>query len=254
MKTAVRYPLFFLAALLFAACGKYDHPNAPDICQVTKVTYNNFGLPDSAVFTYNKKGNPVSIRRGQTSTGSPDLLFWYDKRNRLTDFIGIYSDGDIYEFRHKYTFDYKDRIVTDTQYVFGSLSNLPGSHPASLANIANYQYDAQDRIIRMDLEWPDYPGSAITNYFHYNQQGNIEKITDATGQVIFTPVYDDKINMNNLHPIWQFLSRDYSRNNPFTALTYDPRGLPLTIDFSSKTNSFFAGIYFTYMDLEYNCH
>ncbi|KAA2238841.1 hypothetical protein F0L74_21745 [Chitinophaga agrisoli] len=252
MKTNI-YLSLLMIALLFTACSKNDHPNAPITCQVEKVTYANFGLPDSAVFTYNKKGNPVSIKRGQNTTGYPDLLFRYDKHDRLTEFIGIYADGDIYEFRHKYAFDYKDRIVSDTQYVFGSLSGQPDAHPATLANIATYQYDARNRIIRMDLMWTASPGSVSTYNYIYNQQGNIEKITDASGQVIFTPTYDDKINMNNLHPIWQFLARDYSRNNPFTAENYDPEGLPTKIDFTSKGNTFFAGIYFTYMSLEYKC-
>ena len=42
-------------------------------------------------------------------------------------------------------------------------------------------------------------------------------------------VYDNKMNINRTNDIWQFLSRDYSVNNPFTAAAYNTARFPTTI-------------------------
>ena len=41
-------------------------------------------------------------------------------------------------------------------------------------------------------------------------------------------IYDDKTSLASTNKIWQFISRDYSRNNRELALTYNSQGLPLT--------------------------
>lgn len=259
MKTSIVAPysiLFMMLYLLFSGCKKNEYPHGPARCQIYKVKYyREFFDMDSAVFTYNRHGDPVAITRGVPTTGAPDALFWYNKRGRLTDYIGIYRDGDSYEFRHRYAYDHKDRIVTDTMYVSGFLSGYLGS----ISNITKYQYDTQNRIIRMDYTIPHHPGSGHSYLYTYNQQGNIERITDANGYIHATPVYDDKINMNNLHPLWQFLARDYSRNNPFgpTGLTgqtvYNQYGLPIDIDKGAGPAGEFANIFYNRMTVEYQC-
>jgi len=259
MKTLTVTPcsLFFMTIFfLFAGCKKDEQPHAQACCQIHKVKYyNDFNEMDSAVFTYNRKGDPVRITRGINTTGAPDALFWYDKRGRLTDYIGIYSSGDNYEFRHRYTYDHKDRIITDTMYVSGFLSSYLGS----VSNITKYKYDAQNRIIRMDYIIPYHPGSSWAHLYTYNQQGNIEKITDANGYLFAIPVYDDKININNLHPLWQFLARDYSRNSPFgpaghyEQATYDQHGLPVDIDKGFGPQGEFVNIFYRRMTVEYQC-
>ncbi|KAA2238863.1 hypothetical protein F0L74_21860 [Chitinophaga agrisoli] len=259
MKTFMVAPyctFLMVTALLFTGCKKNDQPHGPAHCQIYKVKfYQSFNRMDSAVFTYNKKGDPIRITRGLNSTGAPDALFWYDKRGRLTDYIGIYAGGDNYEFRHRYTYDYKDRIVIDTMHVFGFLSSYPGS----ISSVTTYKYDAQDRIIRMDRRMPDYPKAGYSYLYTYNQLGNIEKITTGGGYLSATPVYDDKINMNNLHPVWQFLSMDYSRNNPFGSTGrdeqtgYDQYGLPIDIDKGWGSEGEFVNIFYSRMMVEYQC-
>ena len=42
---------------------------------------------------YNKLGDPDSVIFENISTGEPNLYFFYDKKNRLTDCIGLYGGG-----------------------------------------------------------------------------------------------------------------------------------------------------------------
>ncbi len=43
--------------------------------------------------------------------GHPNYLFRYDAHRRLSDYIGVYDDGLHFEFRHRYGYDSKNRIV-----------------------------------------------------------------------------------------------------------------------------------------------
>jgi len=61
--------------------------------------------------------------------------------------------------------------------------------------------------------------------------------------------------MHRTHPIWQFIDRDFSINNPFQAVAYNSHGLPVAIQSppcsSSSTN--FIGIYYNQMEVSYRC-
>jgi len=253
-KVLVVIPYYVLfVTLLFTACKKDDHhPCGPQRCQVLQLKGNlGYSDDDSIVINYNNKGNPVSMIKPVPATGFPSYLFWYDKQGRLTDYIGIYMNGDTYEFRHHYVHDNKKRIISDTMHVFGRLSELP-FNPGAVSNITNYKYDAQDRIIQSQFIVPDNPAYNYTYYYSYNTQGNLEKITDNNGTVT-TFTYDNKVSMVSLHPIWQFLSRDYSRNNPFSASSYNAYGLPTAIDTGSKGFAYFAGVLYVKVNITYTC-
>jgi hypothetical protein len=104
------------------------------------------GNNDTAIFTYNTLGNPVSIIH-QKGIGD-NLFFKYDKANRLTDFIAMYGGsaqgGDEW---HKYTYDPHNttRVIADTTYIeFQSESGTIISY--EFTQLTTFKYDAQDRI------------------------------------------------------------------------------------------------------------
>ena len=64
----------------------------------------------------------------------------------------------------------------------------------------------------------------LKSTYNYDGAGNL--IHPASAGV----VYDNKMNINRTNDIWQFLSRDYSMNNPFTADAYNAAGFPTVVN------------------------
>lgn len=233
--------------LLVTSCKKvYDyidtHPNADiNICPIKEFAfsapYNNF--IDTLTFKYNIWGNPVSITRPDPRTGAPDYEFRYDKNGRLTDFIGLYSNGIWTELWHRYFYDGMGRINKDSVYVWANIINGQMSNPYdSYESLINY--DSKNRVSQETRIWD---GHTDVFTYTYDAQGN------KTGSI-----YDQKINFHRTNKIWMFIDRDYSMNNPFNAISYNSFGLPTKIGQSSTfSNGSFLTNYFTGVTIKYMC-
>lgn len=165
-------------------------------------------------FTYNKLGDPVSVINDLVCTGNPNLVFKYDKYNRLREFIRPYTNGS-YETWEKYGYNARNQIVRDTMYGLGVY-----------VSYGDIQYDAQDRVIGEH----DSIFMVATNAFLYTSSRSYSY--DANGNLEYPPgvsvSYDNKLNIHRTNKIWMFIARDYSVNNPFIATQYTPYGLPVT--------------------------
>lgn len=243
--------LIIVIPLLLNGCKKDDeHPDYRPSCYIQQLKGDLGFSNDSAVFVYNAKGDPVSVTKTIASTGHPNYLFRYDARRRLTDFIGVYSDGVHFEFRHRYGYDSKNRIVRDTTYTFGVLTDP--APQGFLERITTYTYDSRNRIVRLDGLYPPSGATYVYRYY-YNQQGNLEKVD--YGDFVTFLTYDNKVNMHRTHPIWQFIDKDFSVNNPFQAVSYNTRGLPLQIEFDdTKYDKHFIGISYRRLEVTYQCY
>lgn len=249
--TALSCAALSTISFMFTACTKDDHNHhGGQGCRVHQLIGRIGYQQDTITIKYNNKGNPVEMNRSFVSTGSPRYVFKYDKRDRLIDLIGLYNHPTNYEVRFRYAYDYKDRITSDTAYVLG-FTDVP-NRPEY---IREYTYDDRDRLVRFKHKNLIYPDSRWTYYYHYNQQGNLEKVTNENGSEIplFSFDYDNKVNINSLHPIWQFLSGDYSRNNHSVALAYNAKGLPTVFDHGEKMDGHFANISFNHVTIAYQC-
>ena len=200
-----------------------DH-NPASAYRIEKIAYSDVDQsPDSIVFTYNAWGDPVSGFRSRTSTAYTNFLFRYDQFHRLTDQINIYGVDLSYpvppESWDRYFYDSKGRIAVDSQYFFPDIVDgrpLKGEH--GIVTLFYFEYDAFDRITRVSM-------AADGNVFYINTYSY-----DSSGNLAGRP-HDQKTNFRRCNPIWMFLSRDYSLNNPLNAAyTYNRIGLPLTID------------------------
>jgi len=183
------------------------------------------------------------------------LYFFYDKKNRLTDCIGLYSGGsdsekNVFEW-HKYIYDSKNRIVGDTTYGFliyksGSLTPIPpvDDDEIEFYSLSHYTLDSKDRIIkRTRTRYPDMRIDSAN--YTYGQDGNL---------IVPNLHYDNNISFLRTHTIWMLLSFDYSVNNPFIASEYNSKGLPT--NFGPNTPQY--GNQFLYttlknMTIEYSC-
>jgi hypothetical protein len=254
MKTALipSFPvmLVIITSLLLPGCKKDDYyPDHHPHCRIRQLKGDLGFSNDSAVFVYNAKGDPVSVTKTIPGTGSPNYLFRYDAHRRLTDFIGVYDGGVRFEFRHRYGYDSRNRIVQDTTYTFGALTDPPPQ--GMLERITTYTYDSKNRIVRAEALYPPNGSTYVIRYY-YNQQGNLEKIDDGSATVL---TYDKKVNMHRTHPIWQFIDRDFSVNNPFQAVAYNTRGLPVKIESDpTKYDKHFIGIPYRQLEISYNCY
>ncbi|MCW3467736.1 hypothetical protein [Chitinophaga nivalis] len=241
----------FLLAIVLVSCSKQDasrqlQPSLAGtrILKLVGPSYLSSPGLDSAVITYNSLGNPTRVKRGYTGTGSPGYELRYNAQNRLTDIIWEYNGGEsigsYFESWHRLSYDPQGRIVLDSTYSFGVIGAhgplpRPDQTEVTLGNIFRYTYDGSNRIIKMAMGLsPTAPYYTIDWY--YNSLGNAYKITytsypfknnAGTPNVTDTyPTYDTKTNARRLHPFWQFIDRDYSKNNPFTASSYNIYSLP----------------------------
>ncbi|GAA3934118.1 hypothetical protein GCM10022209_30600 [Chitinophaga oryziterrae] len=249
-----------MTGFLLSGCNKFHEvpPHTPD-CQIVKLKGGIF-IGDSLVIAYSHNGNPLSITRASVGTGSPNFLFRYDQKGRMTDYYGVYeSPNPFFEVWHRYHYDAKNRITVDTSYSFGFIGpGIPLPDPQQghlfVGNISTYAYDIENRIIKST----DTYGSAsvaLTSLYTYNNEGNLVKITNqtASGTNTVTFSFDNKINLRRTHPIWQFLDRDYSINNSVQVFSYNNYGLPVEVNFGSHGLGTFASIPISTTTITYNC-
>ena len=241
----------FLAASLLAlvnlqSCKKHvDCKELEDlkICSIQKVIIHRTYYNDTATFTYNALGNPVKINVTHVGTGNPNYVFTYDAMNRLSRYIGVYNNGS-FENWVKYVYGADGRVSHDTTFTFGAYNGgaFPGGYWGHRIN--RYTYDAAGRISRVDTEQllPS-PGSISSRTYNYDAAGNL--IKPAT-------VYDDKINFHRTHKVWQLIDRDYSQNNPLTAVAYNPY-LPLSFNSPGAYPHNFQSFPINVSDFIYNC-
>ena len=184
------------------------------------------GNNDTAVFTYNALGNPVSIIH-QKVIGD-NLLFKYDNANRLTDFIVsyAYAPADGGDQWHRYAYDPHNttRVIADSDYISFSTDN--GTITSyDYTELTTFAYDAENRISKTT---ETVLGDTIVTAYTYDSHGNLE----TSGAV-----YDNKANVHRTNKMWMFLDKDYSVNNPVDngTYTYNRVNLPLTIAVSSAS-------------------
>ncbi|WP_126246192.1 hypothetical protein [Chitinophaga rhizosphaerae] len=242
-----------------SGCNKY-HDVIPHTagCQIVKMNGGLF-IGDSLVIAYDHKDRPLSMTRGSVGTGSPNYLFRYDKKGRLTDFYSVYEPPNPYfENWHRYQYDDRNRIITDTSFSFGYVGPgmpLPAPEQGHLyvGNVSTYKYDGENRIIQAT----DFYGLAtlITANYTYNRQGNLEKIVWQSGGSSSTQTfsYDNKISLRRTNPVWQFLDRDYSVNNSMKVSSYNRYGLPVDVDFSGHGSGTFATVQISATSITYDC-
>lgn len=221
-------------ALQLGSCKKIidklhkDPVTTLDVCAITKITNADEGRIFD--FTYNSAGDPISVVNNMVETGYPNFSFHYDASGRLIESIAAYTNGN-YESWHRYGYDALNRIVKDTQYVFGMMG--PEPDPASYFIMEHtYTYDASKRIIKDDIIYLQPASySPETQNYTYNSSGNL-----------LGGAYDSRVNLHRTNKVWMFMSKDYSRNNRIPATSYNGYSLPLGFNNAIPFNFLGIGI------------
>lgn len=211
-------------------------------CNITQIVVHDGSYnTTSSVFEYNQKGDPVTITPAQIGTGKPRHEFRYSNNHLLTDYIGAYENG-FFEFWYKYTYDNHKRIIRDTQYVFGEYLDEPTN--SFYVRVTDYTYDEQGRIIHTETTQLQPNVISFSSNFTY----------DANGNLVGPAGYDNKVNLHRTNPIYQFIDRNYSMNNPVAATAYNSSNLPLNFNNPPFSQNFF--LHTIYMDnstISYEC-
>jgi hypothetical protein len=245
--------LALTVAATLAGCEKMDLP--PDFrgnktCKIKKIVfYDTYHGTYSGNFYYNHFGNPDSVIYEQVGTGEPDFRFIYDNKKRLRETYAYYGPGFLsYEQWHKYGYNNKNQIVIDTTYIFGVIGGNPDEDPHTIKRISYLEYDQYGRIVKDSIRSvvPALPD--VVKQYDYDNDGNL--LREGF-------VYDSYFNPHQLHPIWKFLDRDYSINNPISAVTYNRYRLPLRFDVQLAYPYSYTFLYesrhLNKSDIEYDC-
>lgn len=215
-------------------------------CGISRIIVNNsFGGTNTITFEYNKNGDPVSVTPSIIDNQSPQLLFRYDKHGRLTDYIIRYDSTSFY-YWYKYAHDQQGRIIADTLYYTGTYGEEPTN--VFLTFYAYYQYDKQDRLVKI-IPVLTSPARPIgTNDFEYDANGNL---------IRSNPGYDSQVNLLRSSGVWMFIFHNYSRNNLVPATAYNSAGLPLAFDWNPLPYYFFGDLggywQLNHSTIEYTC-
>lgn len=252
--------LIFVALLQVVACTKsLDLPNNDSIsvetsdnlsfpttnefsnCKLRNVIYENEFVSESTVnmlFTYNAAGNPFSVTRTGPlvipTSGYPTLnyYFYYDQKKRLRRLLINFSDDpqnlNEYTEEHRYGYDENDVIIVDTTFYVD-----PAIMALGVRAIAKITYDSQGRIVKENIR-DFYWGTTRNPTYTYDARGNLAVPGWKSSG------YDNKVSIFRSHPVFQFLHRNYSRNNALPEAKYNSKGLPLAI---RNLNDGFFGAY-----------
>jgi len=196
--------------------------------QVTYCRIESFwerpGSPDQVfrVIGYNAFENPNFISTPFVATGSPFYTFKYDGFHRMREHAEEHANGTFNRLHH-YGINNDGRIGVDTMWTLGEINPMGSPTNYFSRTISMLTYDAQGRIIHSSNlttpgpAFPMTPPVASANTYSYDSNGNLE-VAGAT--------YDNKWNINRTNDIWQFLARDYSKNNRIHATEYNTAGFP----------------------------
>lgn len=222
--TLFGFSLTVLLGTSLSSCYKMDEyfpVKKPKHCAIKRIQFNEYFGNYNADFYYNKHGDPDSVIFGFLSTGFANYHFYYNRHKQLRELISVHPPSG-FEDWHRYGYT-NGQITTDTMYVWGSTEQDPEPNNYYSKKIIHLKYDAKGRIIheRWDHINPQYPPLEFSH--EYDSQGN-ELLPNTSLS------YDNYINPHQLHPIWQFLARNYSVNNPIAGSAYNGYRLPIAFD------------------------
>jgi hypothetical protein len=180
---------------------------------------------------YNQKGNPVLLNYSifMYALVQFPVHYKYDDKDRLIEVVGSVSDP---------TFDYLYTAPLHIKYVYEGNSQWPIRDSVytwyydDLAEVEDLYYDEKGRINRVMHRLAKYPfPETYETKYEYDANGNKQILQAGDGSTPATIEYSDKPSLYSLHPVWQLVHKDFSKNAvKGNVETYNDRGLPVVAD------------------------
>lgn len=197
-------------------------------CRIAHYTYQYYESTITTVIDYDTKGNPIQITYHDEwlPEGQASEVFVYDQLNRLTAHIPDEYVGN----RRTYVYegDSPDPLRDTMEDAYGN------------KYIESFDFDYSGRIIREEIQWivagegfeddPAFFKKEIKRYY-YDVHGN-RQVNPFDIPWHKTIQYTDKPSLYSLHPTWELIYRDYSKNNASKVRSYNDKGLPVNFHIS----------------------
>ena len=235
--------LAFLLILgtLFSGCQKFvdlvhhheDRNRIP--CKIMRTFYEDPLNRNSADYHYNAEGYPTSIDYSYFE------LFIPRPDDPVPDTIPILT-----EFTVNYNYDAQKRLIKETSdffyaqrllhFAYEGNSKMPvrDSFPGAAGDeyVEDIEYDFLNRIIKVTLRITEYGPveefpTQVRKYY-YDIRGNRQEDPSNPGYP-GEIIYNNKPSLYSLHPAWQLIHKNFSKNSVDYGATYNSKGLPLTI-------------------------
>ena len=213
----MRFIIGILLAISLTGCYKvFLKPSGEAaLCRIEMMTIPGY-MPNETyhrAFEYDQFGNPVSVKvvENDDGTGFATFRFDYNDLHQLTGYVGFSE--------HRFTYNNRGQVIIDSNrhYYTGGDARYED----------RLYYDFLGRIVKVvskfyyDYGGDEGVGTVVTSNLQYDERGNLVKPG---------VVYDDKVSIYRTHPVWMFIHRNYSVNNPIPAAEYNVQGLPLRYD------------------------
>jgi hypothetical protein len=219
--------------LIFSSCQKimeYYSINSTTselpVCRIRSYSTPYFESISRANIDYDNNGNPVRITylAEWLPNGKAVEKLVYDSLNRLI------SHEPMIELNNtrRYVYDGGSRTpLRDTATDFQGKKY-----------VETFKTDMKGRIIEMEIRWvytppeieDDFPFQTEVYRFYYDARGN-RQVNPFDYPWHKTIRYSQQPSLYSLHPAWQLIHRDYSKNGITNVTSYNEAGLPLTFTF-----------------------
>lgn len=224
--------LVVAAGMLLTGCEKIvDHfrpgkPSTPVECRIKSFSYEYYGSIYKTEIEYDLQGNPVTITYFDEflSGGKTTESLTYDSLGRLVrhepDIFMGYTR--IYVYEGNYHTPVRDTALDFAGNVF----------------LETFEHDNNGRIISLKIELieegENEEGFLFETEFYryyYDFYGN-RQANPFDHPWHSTIRYSKNPSLYSLHPVWQLIHRDYSRNSVPNLREIHPEGYPVSFVFS----------------------
>jgi hypothetical protein len=219
--------------LIFSSCQKImeyyslnSTSTAPPACRIKSYSSIYFESETSTKFKYDSTGRPVQVTyfAEWLPGGKAIEKFYYDSLNRLVLHEPFIEMGN----KRLYVYEGESHVpLRDTATDFQGKKY-----------VESFKTDIKGRIIEEEIRWiysppdieDDFPFETEVHRFYYDLRGN-RQVNPFDYPWHKTIKYSDKPSLYSLHPVWQLIHRDYSKDGLPNVTQYNENGLPISFKF-----------------------